>query len=104
MNTPITFTTKVGINRGRSRVWIEGARLTALGWLWHTSYSQLEQVDTILLTKDAAGSKKVAGRSKSGKDIPIIDLAGHYLDFMAGGLARVTITENTILIEKEPAQ
>lgn len=96
----ITFTVKVGNNRGRNRVWLEGNRLTKMGWLWHTTYTQVEHAESIVLTKNSTGSKKVAGRNKAGKDTPIIDLAGHYLDFMEGGRAEVVVTEDTIVIKR----
>jgi DNA (cytosine-5)-methyltransferase 1 len=97
----ITFTAKVGNNRGRNRVWLEGNRLTKMGWTWHTPYTQEEHAESVVLTKDTNGAKKVAGRNKAGKDTPIIDLAGQYLNFAEGGRVAIVVTEDTITITKE---
>jgi DNA (cytosine-5)-methyltransferase 1 len=99
------FNVKVGDSRGRTRVWIEGKRLADAGWNWGVLYSQEVKGDRLVIVKDAEGLKKVAGRMRRDKEVPIIDLVGDYLDAVLEGseLACVSVAENRIVITKGEA-
>ncbi len=66
------FTRKIGRNRGKPRLWIEGKHLNAAG-LAHGTLWTLEQTDSGLIIKaDPNGKRRIAGR----QDRPIIDIVG----------------------------
>lgn len=75
----VTYT-KLGTNRGKPRIWIEGAKLSVAGFTRHASYSVCDHADGVLVLKlDDNGLRRVAGRTRNEKDIPIIDLTMPWL-------------------------
>ena len=95
-----TATRKLGSNRGKTRLWLEGAILSAQGW--HTG----DRFDVILIdgvlkyTKHSNGKRKVAG--KIGR--PIIDTntnkISDTLNAKAGEVVNVIATSEAITIQK----
>ena len=75
----ITRTYKVGMNRGKPRIWLDGKVLTDAGFTGGSSYSLTVRLGVIWLTKDAlqdSQPRKVTGRP-DGK--PIVDITGNWL-------------------------
>lgn len=93
-------TRKLGSNRGKTRLWLEGAILSAHGW--HTG----DRFDVILIdgvlkyAKNPNGKRKVAG--KPGR--PIIDTntdkISHTLNAKPGDVVNVVATREAITIQK----
>lgn len=99
--TPATATTrKLGANRGKTRLWLEGAILENQGW--HTG----DRFDVILIdgvlkyAKHSNGKRKVAG--KPGR--PIIDTntnaLSDTLNAKAGEVVNVIATATAITVQK----
>ena len=95
-----TATRKLGSNRGKTRLWLEGSILSAQGW--HTG----DRFDVILIdgvlkyVKNPAGKRKVAG--KDGR--PIIDTntdkLSTTLNASPGEVVNVIATANSITVQK----
>lgn len=81
MSTPNQVTyTHLGSNRGKPRIWIEGAKLSMAGFKRHATYSVCDHADGVIVLKlDPQGLRSVAGRTRNEKDIPIIDLTMPWL-------------------------
>ena len=62
----------VRANKGKPRIWIEGKRLIAAGFLRGERYTLTSNDTGILLRLDAEGSRKVCGKGER----PLIDLSG----------------------------
>ncbi len=73
MTTP-PFRTVIGTNHGKpkSRVWLEGARLTAIGFVPGAKYHRTKFANALRLTLHADGPFKVSGKGAK----PIIDTTG----------------------------
>ena len=93
-----TIETKIGVNRGKHRVWIEGDNLALNGWSTGEHYTREEIEGGFMLTKNAAAKLKVA-KGKQGR--PVLDLCGKYVEKALGGYQKaiVTITPETITIK-----
>ena len=95
-----TATRKLGSNRGKTRLWLEGNILSSQGW--HTG----DKFDVILIdgvlkyAKNPAGKRKVAG--KVGR--PIIDTntdkISETLNASPGEVVNVIATAQSITIQK----
>lgn len=99
MNTQ-EITTKLGTNKGapRSRVWIEGARLTAAGFTVGARYHRTAFENAIRLQLHADGPYKVSGKGEH----PIIDITGKVVtERFTGSHVRVTFQASTISICNE---
>jgi len=62
----------VRANRGKPRIWLEGKRLTHAGMTAGDQLIRIEAFGTLILQKQANGSRKVSGKPER----PIIDLSG----------------------------
>ena len=93
---PITFIRKTARNRGNSRIWIEGKKLTVNG-LGHGRRFDCEvRSDRVILTFCQDGERKVAGNPER----PIIDIntgrlnnvlnQSHYLASIDGDTMTIT--------------
>ena len=91
---------KIGSNRGRPRIWLEGKRLTASGigrgdkFITHN----VDEGVTIQITPD--GRRKVSGKG----DRPIIDIVGADVTrwgFDIGDEVVITYTYNWIFIRRK---
>lgn len=104
----ITHTHKIGSNRGKPRLWLDGPRLVAAGFIGGSSYACRAHGGRIIMQLVRAGEdapegwhmRRVTGRP-DGK--PIIDLAGAIVGdtFPGVALVRVTFTRGTITVEAE---
>ena len=106
MKKTTTFTSKLGTTKGapRSRIWIEGDRLTAAGFRPGTRYvAKWNHASLVLITGAAAtDDSTLEERIVSGKgDKPIIDITGRrvYDHFgVAYSHVKVTYERNRITI------
>lgn len=83
------ITRKIGRNRGKPRLWIEGAALVEAG-LDHGNRWDFHPIPAgFIIERNPEGKRKIAG--KPGR--PIIDIAGSTLGAL-GGVPAVSITYN----------
>lgn len=79
MAETVTVTRKIGRNRGKPRLWIEGKVLQDAGLTHGTRWSLMPATFAgspgFLMSEDPEGSRKVAGKP----DRPIIDIVGKTL-------------------------
>lgn len=94
------FKTKLGTNKGlqRSRVWIEGKRLTESGFYRGALYNREYGKTSIILTLSESGSLRVSGKA----DKPIIDMTGKSVSLWFEGYesAFVYYARNQIIIKR----
>ncbi len=98
----IKFISKIGRSKtGLTRIWLEGARLTKAGFTWQTKYKTAFCGDFIMLTLDPKGDRKVSGRWRNDRAIPILDLRSSRITEFARHFEQVEaeITEGKILIK-----
>lgn len=71
----ITANLKLGQHRGAPRLWIEGGKLAAAGFSRGDRYELVTDTTagTLTITASANGSHLIAGRTRRGKALPIID-------------------------------
>ena len=87
----------VRANKGRARIWIEGARLSAAGFTHHATYNVMATGNIIGLVLAADGKRKVSGAAAR----PIIDLCGKSCaPFETGDDVSITYQQGTIVIER----
>lgn len=79
------FTRKIGSNRGKPRLWLEGAILQQAGFTHSTRWTLTTSEDRLDLKVDPDGKRKVSGRP----DRPVIDMAGGSLGTL--GAAEVVV-------------
>lgn len=95
-----TATRKIGKNKGKARLWIEGAYLIESGFN-HGARFDIETVPgEITYTLHAEGKRKVAGNPAR----PIIDTLGKALEtagFETGDVVTLEKSGNVITITKE---
>ena len=78
---------KLGHHRGGRRVWIEGKRLPAAGFVRGVRYEKLVQTNKITLTAGEVGRFGVAGTDTR----PIIDISGQAVAAIFAGHDRVNV-------------
>lgn len=87
----------VRANKGRARIWIEGARLTSAGFTHHATYNVTAANSATILTLAKDGKRKVSGAPAR----PIIDLCGRSCSpFETGDDVEITYQNGTIIIER----
>lgn len=96
-------TYKVGLSKGKRRVWIDGTPLAGAGFIGGASYHCTAAAGVITLSLAPMGGaavRKVTGRP-DGK--PIVDIVGRTVDAALPGAARVRVTfsTGTIIIKGE---
>ena len=74
------FKRKVARNRGNARVWIEGKKLTQLGWSNGKRFNSVFNAANVPLTLSPSGERKVAGNPER----PIIDINTAKLNSIIG--------------------
>lgn len=79
---------KVGLNKGSPRIWIEGKKLDAAGFMANARYNVDVSAKSITLTLADDGKRKVSGKTISPEyRHPIIDLHASYLaEFVSAGM------------------
>jgi DNA (cytosine-5)-methyltransferase 1 len=91
--------TKVGIHRGKARIYLEGKMLEREGFTQGINYSRSVTKSKLKLTVVDGGQYKVSKRSRNGFEHPVIDIRTEALSELAvGGRVRVLITNKTILV------
>lgn len=65
-------TRKIGQNRGKPRLWLEGAILTAAGFRRGDAWSLVTHSDGFAIVADKNGKRKIAGTVSR----PIVDITG----------------------------
>lgn len=68
-------TRNIGTNRGRPRLWIEGAILDAACLTRGRLYTVEQTGSGFVLVASARGERRVSGKTKDGRDVPIVDIA-----------------------------
>ena len=87
----------VRANKGRARIWIEGARLAGAGFTHHAAYGVHSFPDMVALTLASDGKRKVSGAPAR----PIIDLCGKSCaPFVTGDDVEITYKSGTIFIRR----
>jgi DNA (cytosine-5)-methyltransferase 1 len=85
-------TNKIGTNRGRKRIWLDGKKLAHAGFTGGTRYSFAELPEDyqgLILIKMDGGDRKVTGRP-DGK--PIIDIVGKVVAEQFGDATHISVT------------
>ena len=82
------FKRKVARNRGNARVWIEGKKLTQIGWSNGKRFNSVFNADNVTLTLSPSGERKVAGNP----DRPIIDINTAKLNSIIGAGSHYLVT------------
>lgn len=102
-NTNQVTYSKLTDHRGNKRIWLEGKRLSLIGFNRYEPYStELDEENTmIILRLDPDGDKKVAGRKRGEREIPILDLGNEKITKMLGDAERIRaiFSEGKIVIE-----
>lgn len=98
-----TVTRKVGLNRGKKRIWIEGKLLIEAGFLSGLKLTATVKNQVLTLAIDANGERKVSGKVKpDGSPNPIIDLTGAMIADLVGDAELVSVTFETGIITIKP--
>lgn len=94
----MTYSRKIGSNKGKARVWLEGACLADAGWTRGDRFSVVMQSGRIVYRRDSAGARRVAGAD----DRPIIDTnTDAILDALGvsvGDIVSVSVSATRVLI------
>lgn len=90
----------VGSNRQKPRLWIEGVKLGAAGFIPGARYDLVRDGDEIDLRLSETGKRKVSGKSRNGKEIPILDLilSDEETVLDIGTRVRVLFTHGTVRV------
>lgn len=104
MNTMAIATTRLASDkRGNPRIWIEGRKLKAAGFLPQSRYRMTIDADArrIVLALDEQGDRTVSRRKRRGNEDPIIDIAnaGALSSFEGIETLRIDFTKGTLTIE-----
>ena len=95
-----TATRKLGSNRGKTRLWLEGNILESQGWTTGDRFDVILIDGVLKYAKNPNGKRKVAG--KPGR--PIIDTntdkISHTLNALPGEVVNVIATAEAITVQK----
>lgn len=64
-------TRKIGLNRGKDRIWLEGAVLTTKGFKHGMRFDVIQSPNSLVIVPNVTGKRKVAGKPNR----PIIDMS-----------------------------
>jgi hypothetical protein len=97
---PKTALRKLGLNKGKTRLWIEGKLLSEANWNRGDSFDVIWLDGVLRYIKNPNGSRKVAGTEAR----PIIDTntdkLASTLHASTGDKVSITVTSNSITIQK----
>jgi DNA (cytosine-5)-methyltransferase 1 len=79
---------RIGENRGKPRLWIEGAALASEGWKRGDRFALVFTIDGIDIERRADGKRKIAGTDAR----PIIDINTPKIRESVGAVERVTVS------------
>lgn len=100
----VTATYKIGLNKGKRRLWIDGARLKAAGFIGGSQYRcdcRPGAIDMALNTDKPGRLRKVTGRP-DGK--PIVDLLGADVELAFPTASHVLVSFGQGRIRVRPAE
>lgn len=93
-------TLNIGANKGRPRLWLEGARLTAAGFKRGQSITVLTGPGSLVIRVDAKfGARTVSGKAEK----PIIDILGRTIEqagLKAGDKVDVVFSNELVMATK----
>ena len=91
---------KLGENRGKPRIWIEGAKLAREGYNPGDRYNLEIQSGRLILQAAEDGQYTVSKRTRNGRLLPIIDISKTELAELFDGVEtlRVAISQGKIVI------
>lgn len=102
-----TRTIRLGVNRGKPRLWLEGAWLAELGFVRGARIDSVltghtpETATGLKIVLDPSGLRRVSGKlKKDGTQHPIIDMNGAELSPLAGVPLTLTATYGLLTIHK----
>ena len=85
-----TVTRKIGLNKGKRRIWIEGAVLLNNGLARGDRFNTASHTNQLEIILDDAGKRTVSGKGEK----PIIDMTGAIItDTFADDIVAVEITK-----------
>lgn len=100
--TTTTVTRKIGQNRGKARLWIEGTALASQHWNRGSRFDIAFHTGSITITRNPSGARKIAGTDRR----PIIDTntakLTTSLGIDIGSAVKIEITRDAITITKAP--
>jgi len=98
--------TKIGENRGRARIWLEGFKLQREGFEPGMRYDLELQDSKVVLRARDQGHFTISRRERNGRVTPIIDICSNELRRLFAGvqLLRVAIREGLIVIVAHHSQ
>lgn len=70
------ITRKIGMNKGKNRIWLEGAVLTDHGIQHGMRFDVINSPNSLVILIDPDGKRKIAGKP----DRPIIDMSAATID------------------------
>lgn len=96
----VLINTKLGQNRGKSRIWLEGAKLAREGYEPGDRYDLSVSERKVVLEPSSDGQYIISKRTRNGRTNPIIDISRHELadKFENVELLRVAITQGKIVV------
>lgn len=86
----IKVTRKIGSNRGKPRIWIEGKHLVDAGFQRGDTWTLVETSQGFMIRADRNGARKVSGKGER----PVIDICGASLGVLATGWERAELLYN----------
>ncbi|MCD9553971.1 DNA cytosine methyltransferase [Photobacterium carnosum] len=93
--------TKIGLNRGKKRLWLEGVRLARCGFNVGANIAVDAAGDKLTIKRDANADKIVSKRKKREEYLPIIEITGSKLDaYNVDENVRVLITQKGIIVSR----
>tara|TARA_E500000318_G_C3552250_1_gene209397 strand:- start:1508 stop:1804 length:297 start_codon:yes stop_codon:yes gene_type:complete len=95
-----TYTRKIGSNRGKTRLWLEGKILEDNGWKKADRFKIIFDQGVVFCIKASDGPRKVAGTDAR----PIIDTntdkLGDSLRAFSGDVVSIDVTQESIRVSK----
>lgn len=93
--------TKLGENRGKARIWLEGGKLEREGYVPGDQYDLAVAEGRVVITPSESGSYTVSRKTRNGRLIPVIDICREDLAELFDGveMLRVLVTKGRIVIE-----
>ena len=84
---------KLGLNKGAPRLWLEGRRPANAGFLPGARYSVeiRREKKAVVLRVVTDGHRVVAGKTRNGKEVPIIDINSCELLEMFAGMEKIRV-------------
>lgn len=93
--------TKIGLSRGKKRLWLEGVRLARCGFTCGANIAVDTTGEKLTIKRDVSATKVVSKRKKRDAYLPIIEVTGSKLDaYEIDEKVRVLITSKCIIVSR----